>query len=58
MRGVLKPNGSDYTVLEYLKETFDVIMKKVRDIPPFKRRVIEYRDIIMGRPDHYESRND
>ena len=58
MRGVLKPNGSDYTVYEYLKDTFEVIMKKVRDIPPFKRRVIEFKDIIMGRGDIYDSKNE
>ncbi|CDW90671.1 UNKNOWN [Stylonychia lemnae] len=51
LRGVMKPNGSDYTVFEYLKDTFDVIMKKVRDIPPFKRRVIDFKDIIMGKFD-------
>eukprot|EP00347_Sterkiella_histriomuscorum_P011047 403373953 len=51
LRGVLKSNNSDYNVGEYLKEVFDYSIKKVRDIPPFKRRVVEFKYILQGKPE-------
>lgn len=49
LRGVMKSSGSDYSVHEYLKDIFEWIIKRVRDIPPFKRRVIEFKEILNGK---------
>ena len=49
MRGVLKQSGSDYTVGEYVKDLCDTMIKRVRDIAPFKRRVIDMHEIIEGK---------
>jgi len=44
----LKASGSDYTVVEYIQDLLDNIIKRVRDIPPFKRRVIDMKAILTG----------
>ena len=45
LRGIQK-NGKDLTVMDYTREILDVIKKKVKAIPPFKRRVVDMMFIL------------
>ena len=45
MRGV-QINGRDLTVMSYVSEIMDFVKKKVKEIPPFKRRVVDLKAIL------------
>ena len=45
MRGV-QINGKDLTVIGYIQEVLDFVKKRVKEIPPFKRRIVDLKGIL------------
>lgn len=45
MRGVIV-DGKDITIMGYIKEILEFVKKRVKDIPPFKRRVVDLKSIL------------
>ena len=45
LRGVQK-EGKDITAMEYLTYILDLVKKRIKHIPPFKRRIVEMRTLL------------